>query len=151
MKTKIAFSLCFFLLLSLTAVAQTGQPAAKEKSLYQRLGGYDAIAAVTDDFVVRLTTDAQLKRFFAGMSESAGKRTRQHIVDFLCEATGGPCAYHGKDMKTAHKGMKISESDWNVAVKLLVATLDKFKVPDREKNEVLTAVSGTKKDIVEVP
>ena len=121
----------------------------KPKSLYQRLGGYDAVAAVTDDFLGRLATDKQLGRFFPGHSEDSVKRIRQHIVDFLCAATGGPCLYTGRDMKTSHKGLGVTESDWNQAVVLLVQTLDKFKVPATEKSEVLGAVSGLKGDIVE--
>src|SRR5688572_18889218 len=121
----------------------------KPKSLYQRLGGYDAIAAVTDDFISRLATDKQLGRFFVGHSEDSLKKIRQHLVDQLCAATGGPCIYIGRDMKTTHKGMGISEADWNSAAGHLVATLDKFKVPPAEKNEVLALVVSLKKDIVE--
>ncbi len=124
--------------------AQTSTP-----SLYKRLGGYDALAAVTDDFIGRLATDKQLSRFFVGHSEDSLHRIRQLIVDQLCAATGGPCYYIGRDMKTAHKGMGITESDWNITVNHLIATLDKFKVPEKEKNEVLGAVSSFKKDIVE--
>jgi hemoglobin len=132
--------------LSLSLLAQN---AAPQPSLYKRLGGYDAIAAVTDDFLGRLATDKQLARFFAGHSQDSLTRIRQHIVDQLCAATGGPCAYTGRDMKTAHKGMGITDADWTAAVNDLVATLDKFKVPDREKNELLGALSGLKNDIVE--
>lgn len=124
--------------------AQTSTP-----SLYKRLGGYDALAAVTDDFIGRLATDKQLSRFFVGHSEDSLHRIRQLIVDQLCAATGGPCYYIGRDMKTAHKGMGITESDWNITVNHLIATLDKFKVPEKEKNEVLGAISSFKKDIVE--
>jgi hemoglobin len=123
--------------------------AETPKSLYQRLGGYDALAAVTDDFLGRLATDKQLGRFLAGHSEDSLKRIRQLIVEQLCAATGGPCVYMGRDMKTAHKGMGISKAEWDVAVKHLVATLDKFKVPEGEKKEVLGAVSSFEKDIVE--
>src|ERR1700745_2648289 len=87
--------------------------AADQPSLYKRLGGYDAIAAVTDDFIGRLATDKQLSRFFVGHSESSLKLIRQHVVDFLCNATGGPCVYTGRDMKTSHKGMGITKADWN--------------------------------------
>lgn len=119
------------------------------KSLYQRLGGYDAIAAVTDDFIGRLATDKMLGRFFVGHSEDSLKKVRQLVVDQLCAAAGGPCIYLGRDMKTAHKGMGISEAEWNAAAAHLVATLDKFKVPEAEKSELLAAVSSFKKDIVE--
>ena len=120
-------------------------------TLYKRLGGYDAIAAVTDDFLSKLAGDPQLGRFFGGHSSDSVKRIRQNIVDQLCAATGGPCVYMGRDMKTAHAGLKISEKDWDTSVKYLVATLDKFNVPAKEKDEVLGAVSGLKKDIVEQP
>jgi hemoglobin len=116
-------------------------------TLYQRLGGYDALAAVTDDFLGRLIADPQLSRIFTGHSTESRQRIRQHVVDFLCQATGGPCAYHGRDMKTAHTGLNITEADWNSSVKHLTATLDKFKVPDKEKTEVLQAISGLKGDI----
>jgi hemoglobin len=126
-----------------------GVNAQAEKTLYQRLGGYDALAAVTDDFINRLATDPTQKRFFVGFSTDSKQRIRQHIVDFLCQATGGPCVYKGRDMKTTHAGIGITSADWDTSVKLLVATLDKFKVPEKEKTEVLNAISPLKKDIVE--
>jgi hemoglobin len=129
-------------------LAQPPQTAAQQPTLYKRLGGYDALAAVTDDFLGRLTADTQLKRFFIGHNTEALKVIRQHIIDFLCQTTGGPCAYHGRDMKTAHTGLGITEDDWSAMVKDLTATFDKFKVPDKERGEVLSAVSGLKADIV---
>jgi len=123
--------------------------AAQQRTLYQRLGGYDAIAAVTDDFIVRLATDSTLGRFFAGHGTAGKQRIRQLVVDQLCAAAGGPCIYTGRDMKTSHAGLGISEADWDRAVRHLVATLDKFKVPAPEKNELLGAISGMKQDIVE--
>ena len=121
------------------------------RSLYTRLGGYDAIAAVTDDFVGRLASDPQLSKFFVGHSTDSLHRIRQLVVDQLCAATGGPCFYVGRDMKTSHKGLGISEADWQVTVKHLVASLDKFKVPAQEKSEVLGALTALKNDIVEKP
>ncbi len=123
--------------------------AADQPSLYKRLGGYDALAAVTDDFIGRLATDKSLGRFFVGHGKNSLMRIRQMVVDQLCAATGGPCVYIGRDMKTVHQGMGISEADWNTAAGHLVATLDKFKVPEKEKAEVLAAISGLKNDIVE--
>ena len=121
------------------------------KSLYARLGGYDALAAVTDDFVGRLASDPQLSKFFVGHSTDSLHRIRQLVVDQLCAATGGPCFYTGRDMKTSHKGLGISEADWQVAVKYLVASLDKFKVGEAEKTEVLGLLATLKNDIVEKP
>jgi len=122
--------------------------AQQQQSLYHRLGGYDAIAAVTDDAIARFAADPQLKRFFTGLSTDSQKRLRQHFIDFLCSATGGPCLYLGRDMKTAHTGLGITEDDWTASVKDLTASLDKFKVPEKEKGEVLAAVSSLKGDIV---
>jgi hemoglobin len=122
---------------------------AKQESLYKRLGGYDALAAVTDDFIGRLATDKSLGRFFVGHSTDSLDRIRQLVLDQLCAATGGPCKYIGRSMKASHAGLGITEADWDASVKLLVATLDKFKVPQKEKDEVLGAISTLKADIVE--
>src|SRR5258705_11644159 len=125
-------------------------PAAPQQqaSLYQRLGGYDAWAAVSDDFLGHLASDPQMGRFFVGLSSDSRLEVRQHVVDFLCVATGGPCKYTGHDMKTVHTGLNFTESDWSSMVKYLVGTLDKFKVPEKEKNEVLTALAGFEGGIV---
>ena len=148
MKTKL---LAILLMAAVAApVALAAPQATAQPSLYKRLGGYDALAAVTDDALARFIADPQLARFFAGMNNASKKRVRQHFVDFLCEISGGPCAYHGRDMKTAHDGMNISEQDWTAAVNDLKATLDKFKVPAKEQGEVLGAVSSLKADIVHV-
>lgn len=151
MKFRLIVVVLACLLLVAPAVLAQGSGGgtqAQSATLYQRLGGYDALAAVTDDFIGRLVTDPQLARFFTGLSTDSKVRIRQHVVDFLCAATGGPCKYTGRDMKTAHTGLNITDSDWNVTVKDLTATLDKFKVPDKEKNEVLQAIAAQKGDIV---
>ena len=135
---------------SQTNSAAKAAPAAGP-SLYTRLGGYDAIAAVSDDFIARLAADKQLARFLVGMSDNSKGHLRQLLVDQLCQATGGPCLYIGRDMKTAHKGLGITGSDWDLAVKALVGSLDKFKVPPKEKDELLTIASSLKPDIVEKP
>ncbi len=144
MKTKLAVSLCVAVL-ALTSLTQAWQ---SQPSLYKRLGGYDALAAVTDDFTARLATDPTLGRFFKGHSTDSQKRLRDHIIDFLCVATGGPCSYTGRDMVSAHKGMNITDGEFGALVGDLVKSLDKFKVPEKEKQEVLTAISGLKGDIV---
>jgi hemoglobin len=133
----------------LLVLAATRQVQAQEP-LYKRLGGYDAIAAVTDDFISKLATHKDLSRFFTGASDDSKKRIRQHIVDMLCNVTGGPCVYMGRTMKDAHKGLKISENDWNITAGLLVETLNKFKVAKKEQDELLAIVGSVKKDIVEM-
>lgn len=152
MRTNLRFrrTMLFGLVLSLLLTVAGSTPSrAQEKSLYQRLGGYDALAAVVDDFVGRLVADKQFEKFFIGQSTDSKKRIRQHVLDQFCAATGGPCIYTGRDMKTSHTGLGITEADWNAAAKHLVESLDKFKVPEKEKGEVLAFVTTLKKDIVE--
>lgn len=122
---------------------------AQNKSLYQRLGGYDAIAAVTDDFIGRLESDPKIGPFFAGHSQDSLKKIRQLLVDQLCEAAGGPCIYTGRDMKTSHNGLAITDMIWTSSLNHLKATLDKFKVGAQEQSEVLAFVASLKKDIVQ--
>ena len=121
----------------------------QQKSLYERLGGYDAIASVSNDLVDRLQKDPQLGRFWQHRGEDGLKRERQLLVDFLCNATGGPMYYTGRNMKVSHKGMRISESDWSSFLKHADATLKKFNVPKAEYDEVVAFVLSTKADIVE--
>jgi hemoglobin len=123
----------------------------QNKTLYARLGGYDAIAAVVDDFVGRLVADKRLTKFFVGHSEDSIKRIRMHVIDQLCAAAGGPCNYIARDMGTSHHGLGITSEDWDAAAKHLVDTLNKFKVGKTEQDELLGVVSGLKKDIVDKP
>ena len=120
-----------------------------QETLYKRLGGYDAIVAVTNDFLGRLATDKSLSRFFVGVSDDSKMKISAHIVDLVCKVTGGPCTYSGRDMKTSHKGLGITEADWNIMAGHFVATLNKFNVPKKEQDELLAIVATTKKDIVE--
>src|SRR5215212_3871228 len=140
-----------FLLALLLAASFNIQPSAsaQEKSLYDRLGGYNAIAAVVDDFIGRLVADKRFERFFVGHSKDSQKRIRQHIVDQLCAAAGGPCIYTGRTMRDSHVGLGIGEAEWDAAAKHLVASLDKFKVPEPEKKDLLAFVTTLKADIVE--
>ena len=145
--------LSLFLLMSpshsMPVLAQSDPaPAATEKSLYERLGGYNALAAVVDEFMKRLAEDKQLQRFLVGLSDDSKRRLRQHLLNQFCQATGGPCIYTGREMKTVHTGLKITESDWDIAAKALVETLDKFKVPKKEKDELVNFVISLKKEIV---
>jgi hemoglobin len=137
--------------IAITAGAQntmTSAPMA-QKSLYERVGGYDALAAVVDEFIGRLATDKRFERFFAGLSTDSKKKLRQHILDQFCVATGGPCVYMGREMKITHAGLGITEADWDAAAKHLTGSIDKFKVPEKEKGELLAFVTSLKKDIVE--
>ena len=120
-----------------------------EKSLYHRLGGYDAIAAFADDLLPRVLADPQLGIYWKGKCKDSLRKERQVLVDYLCAAAGGPVNYSGRDMKTSHEGLGISESDWDVFAKHAVASLEDLGVPQREKNDVLALASSLKGDIVE--
>jgi len=121
----------------------------EKKSLYDRLGGCDAFAAVANDLLPRLQGDPQLGRFWAHRGEDGVQREKQLLVDFLCRSAGGPMYYRGRDMALAHRGMRISESDWNVFLGHAGATLAKFRVPEAEQREVVAIVQSLKKEIVE--
>lgn len=132
-------------------LAARAPDAFAQDSLYKRLGGYDAIAAVTDDFVGRLLGDERFATFFVGHGDASKGRIRQLVVDQLCAATGGPCIYIGRDMRSVHQGLGITEDDWSAAVAHLTASLDKFEVGETEKSEVLGALGPLKADIVQAP
>jgi len=123
----------------------TGGGASGDKSLYDRLGGKDAITAVVDDFIANVAADARINRFFAN-ADIPGLKGK--MVDQICEATGGPCKYTGKSMKESHTGMNVKEEHFNALVEDLVKSLDKFKVGEKEKGELLGALGSMKGDIV---
>jgi hemoglobin len=162
MVKRVALAFCLLVVIGGSSMAQARKNAPvnarlingtvvgqDKKSLYTRLGGYDAIAAVVDDFVGRLVADKRLTKFFVGHSEDSLKRIRMHVIDQLCAAAGGPCNYVGRDMKTSHHGLGITSDDWDASAKHLVESLDKFKVPQAEKDEFLAIVTSLKKDIVD--
>jgi hemoglobin len=128
-----------------SAAAAAAKPAV---SLYRRLGGYDAIAAFTDDFLGRATNDPVIVPFFRGLTTADLQRIRQHVVDQLCAATGGPCFYPGRDMKTAHEQMEITLNVWNAFTGHLNETVARFKIADRERNELVVIINSLKGDIV---
>ena len=130
----------------LVSCATTGeQIATSEISLYDRLGGKPAIRAIVDDFVARVAADSRINRFFANTDIPSLKA---QLVDQICEASGGPCKYTGKDMKTTHAAMGITNADFDALVEDLVATLNKFKVPEKEQGELLSVLGPMRKDIV---
>lgn len=152
MKRGILFATALTLLCTIGAVAPLaahhaeGQQAA---TLYKRLGGYDAIAAVVDDFIGRMAGDPQLSRFFVGHSTESLQRIRQLVVDQLCQASGGPCYYTGRGMKESHQGMGITKAEWDKAVQHLTATLDKFKVGAKEREDLFAAIGPLQAEIVD--
>ncbi len=129
--------------------SQTGKATMPDKSLYERLGGYDAIAAVTNAVYLRLKSDDKLRRFYDHRGDDGIEREKQLLIDFLAAAAGGPLYYTGRNMKIVHKGMGLDEEDWQRAVGFLTAALDSFNVPEPETAEVLALVESTKQEIVE--
>ena len=133
---------------------QTGmsdETPATHQTLYQRLGGYDAVAAATDDALPRLLHDPQIKAYFDHLSQDSLRKLRQNFVDFLVSAAGGPAYYIGRDMRTTHAGMGITDEQWHAFVTDLGATLGHLNVPERESREFLAFLETTKPEIVEKP
>ncbi len=120
-----------------------------EKSLYERLGGYDGITAFTNDLLPRLQADPQLGRFWQNRGDDGIERERQLLIDYLCSSAGGPVYYTGRDMKTSHKGMNISENDWSIFLEHAGSTMQALQVPEKECNDVVEFVLSLKRDIVE--
>lgn len=140
--------------LALALVLPTGVALAEEKpakTLYERMGGYDVMSAIVEDFLVRLRDDEAFKRFGGGRSKDSQERTKQLIKDQFCAYTDGPCAYTGRDMKTSHEGLGITDAEWESMMQKLNATLDKFEIGETEKKEFIAVIEKTRKDIVAKP
>jgi hemoglobin len=127
------------------ASAQMMSDHTMKKSLYERLGGIDAIRAVVDDFVANVAADKRINKFFAHTDID---RLKHNLVDQICQGTGGPCTYTGRGMKDAHAGMGVRNRDFNALVADLGKTLKKFKVPAKEQGELVAILAPMKKDIV---
>jgi hemoglobin len=120
-----------------------------DETLYHRLGGYDVIAAMTDDLLDRLLNDALLKDYWKGKSQGSMRKDRQLIVDYLASAAGGPAFYTGRDMQTTHAGLGITEPEWELFLGHTRAMLDHFNVGAREQQEVLDFLASLKADVVQ--
>ena len=122
-----------------------GGSGGGEKSLYYRLGGKDAITAVVEKFVGIVVADDRINGFFKNADAA---NLKKQLVDQICSATGGQCKYAGKDMKTAHAGMKVKQADFDALVEDLVKALDNAKVADADKQTLLGVLGPMKTDIV---
>lgn len=140
-------AIALFVTISAFCLPSTGM--ANEKSLYQRLGGYDAINAVVNEFADRLFTDKKLASFFGALSTDSREKFKQLNTLLVCASTGGPCNYLGRAMPVSHQGMGVTNTDFDRVAGHLVATLDKFKVPVAEKEELLGIIGSLRGQVVD--
>lgn len=151
--TKVRVSLCgvFCAIAAAAAATPADPPATAGQSLYDRLGGAYAIATVVDDFIERLLVDDTLNANPAikeARSRVPKAGLKFHVTTLVCQVTGGPCRYVGRDMKTAHAKLGIRDREWDAMVADFRQTLDKFKVPAAEQGELIAIVGSTRPDIV---
>jgi len=145
MKGLMGGALAVALVVAVGCASMDDRMAMNKKSLYNRLGGKPAIAAVVDDFIANVAADGRISRRF----ESADiPRLKGLLVEQICEASGGPCTYTGRAMAEAHRGMNIADAEFDALVEDLVKSLDSFKVPAQEKSELLGALGGLKGQIL---
>ena len=144
MRTVVVALAAAVLMVGCSGSVDSGKMMA-QPSLYERLGGKPAITAVVDDFIGNVGGDTRINKRFAGTNIP---RLKTMLGNQICEASGGPCKYTGRSMRDAHAGMNISDAEFGALVEDLVKSLDKFKVPAKEKNELLGALGGMKGDIV---
>ena len=128
-------------------MSSLNSPSAE--TLYRRLGGYDVIAAVIDEFLSRFRSDPGLLRFGGGRSLDSRQRTRQLIIEQICSLAGGPCVYTGRDMKRSHAGLGVTEAEWQASLRHAAGALEEYGVAPREKEEFLAIFQRYRDDIVE--
>ena len=148
MRLMIRAALMAVVAVSLAACASAPPETPAGPTLYQRLGGREGIKGVVDDFVANMAADPRVNGRFKGLDAGRVAKLQTNFADQICDATGGPCAYLGRDMKTAHAGMRITDAEWTATVEDLVKALDKFKVGSKEQQELLAILGPMKKDIV---
>lgn len=127
------------------------QSEQHQDSLYQRLGGYDTIAAIIADLFQLLKEDERFKRFGLGRGVDSKARTQQLTVEQICALAGGPCLYLGRDMKTSHRGLGITAEEWDANLALTARVLEKHGLAGQEEREFLELFQRYRADIVEQP
>lgn len=141
----------FFTAVTLSGLlAVTTISAAEEASLYERLGGYDAVSAVVDDFAAKLFDDPVVGKRFFGMGDDSRQAFRQKNKNLVCAATGGPCKIISRSASQTHTGLGITASEFNIVAQHLVDTLNDFNVPEKEHNELMAIIGSLRPDIVEI-
>lgn len=134
---------------TVTTVAAENLATKSEKSLYERLGGYDAVSAVVESFADKLFADTRINAFFKGMGTDTRKQFKQKNKNLVCFVTGGPCKIISRTAKETHTGLGITEKDFGIVAQHLVDTLNEFKVPEKEHKELMAIIASLKPDIVE--
>ena len=140
----IALGLLFLILF----ISTPAELMAQETTLYDRLGGQVGIEAVVDEFLLNVAGDERINAYFSGVDL---ERLGRLLTEQICEATGGPCTYTGRNMGQAHAGLGITEADFNALVEDLVKALDTFVVPEQTQNQLLAILASLKEDIVAAP
>ena len=120
-----------------------------EKSLYERVGGYDTIAAFVDDLLPRVVGDPEIGVYWRGHCNDTKRLERQLTVDFICEIIGGPVVYRGRNMKTSHEGLDISQAHWEVFMRHTIEALNSVEIRGKEMDDCLAVVENLSTDIVE--
>jgi hemoglobin len=156
LRVRVPIPSAMSILLVLTAIAapaaeQASPVSGAQKTLYERLGGAYPIAVVVDDFIERLLVNDTLNANPA-IDEARRRVPKQglkfHVATLVCQVTGGPCQYTGRDMKASHAHLNITEKEWQAMLTDFLGTLDTFKVPKAEQDELVAIVESTKPDIV---
>ncbi len=130
------------------------QAQAQEKSLYERLGGLYAVSALVDDFIDRLLSNEliiqneHVKGALQPRPFNKVPGLKVHIVNLVCQLTGGTEHYSGRDMASSHAGLQIRPNEWDAMVGDFKAAMEAMKIPAREQAELLELVGSTRKDIV---
>ncbi len=137
--------LVFSVLLSLGVAASAAEP---ESSLFDRLGGVDAIRAVVDSTVANAVADDRINSFLAGADEQAVATLKGHLVDLICREAGGSCTYTGRDMRTAHTGLGLTDAHFDALVEDIVKALDQHGVPQAEKDDLLAILGAMRNDVL---
>ena len=142
-------TLSLVILLALISATSSLSFAETDRSLYERLGGYDAISAVVDVFLIKVWEDPVVGRFFVGMGTDTRNQLRQKNKNLMCANTGGPCKKINRPLGEAHVGLGISDKEFDIVAGHLVTTLKEFKVPQKEFDELMTKVGGLRDYVVE--
>ena len=148
-RNSASFGVTAAALLLMLSVPVLTKAEGNMTSLYERLGGYEAISAVVNDFAGKLFTDPEVGPFFKGMGTDTRESFIQKNINLVCNVTGGPCKVISRNAKTVHAGLGITEDDFNVVANHLGDTLNEFNVPEKEQQELFTIIESLKPDIVE--